>query len=154
MREKLKNGYILASIIVIVLMSWLYKPSPYIPPVQPPEVIIKRDTVTKYLQPDKIFIERKVVVHDTVYFAQSGESIETGVARFDSTFDSGAELGVSYYLSPSIFEIDFTEAPIEIKTITNNVASTVYVDSSAWWDRAWIGAGGTLALIKLLQGIL
>jgi len=154
MREKIRNASLLISIVAIFALGWFFKPSPYIPPVQPPQVIIQTDTLTEYIKQDPIYIEREVVVRDTIYITQSGDSIETGVARFDSSFDSGAELEISYYLSPSIFNINLIEAPIQTVTITNDVQSTVYVDSSAWWDKAWIGAVSTVTLIKLLQGVL
>ena len=153
MRKKIKNVSLLISIVAIFALAYVFKPTPYIPPSQP-QIITHTDTLTEYTQLDPIIIERQVIVRDTVYISTQGDSIATGVARFDTTFDSGSELGVSYFISPSIFNIDFEEAPIKTITITNDTMSTVYVDSSAWWDKWWVGASGTVVLIKLLQGIL
>jgi len=154
MREKIKNVSLLISILVIFALGWFFKPSPYIPPVQPPQLIIRTDTLTEYIKQNPVYIEREVIVRDTVYLTQAGDSIETGVAEFDSAFDSGAELGIRYYISPSIFDINLTEAPLQTVTITKEIESTVYVDSSAWWNNVYVGAGATIVIIKLLQGVL
>ena len=113
-------------------------------PVKPDIItrtVIDRDTiiVVDYRTPDPIYIEREVIVYDTIYVATSGDSIETEVATLDTTFEDSARLEVSYYITPRVYDISYYAPPVESKTVTIKELETVYVDSSAWWDNAIVG---------------
>jgi hypothetical protein len=154
-RFKMKSNiqWVLIAILVVVsIFLFVSQPDP-----PPPETITvtKTDTLTQYIESDPIIIEKQVTVRDTIYIDAEGDSIQTEVARLDSSFDSGAELSVSYFISPRVFKVDLIEAPIEVKTITNNVTVTEFVDNHPKWDRfkygLWSGIATTALVIFLVK---
>jgi len=149
----------LKSIIIIVLaivtaLMFMSERDPVKPKIITRTNTIYSDTLITYLWNSTINIKEQATVHDTVYIDSSGDSIKTRVAELDTVFDSGSELDIRYFMHPNVFEVDFSEAPIKTITVTDSILETVYVDSSLWWNKAWIGAGATVVMLKILQGIL
>ena len=153
MKNKIEWAILIAIVgVAMWLGAYLFTTEPVVP-----ETIIETDTVTvvEYIKSDPIIIEKQVTVRDTIYIDSKGDSVETGVARLDSIFDSGAELEVSYFLSPRVFEINFTEAPIEIREVKVTETRTEFIDTHKWWDRAkygfYVGVTTASAIVYLLK---
>jgi hypothetical protein len=139
--------------ILIVLVSWVYLNQPEPPP---PETITvtKTDTLTQYIESDPIIIKEESVVRDTVIIYKDKE-VATEVAQIDTTFDSGAQLAVSYYLTPHLFELEYIPAPVQVKEITTTKTITEYIDTHKKWDRAkygfWSGIATTAIVVFLVK---
>lgn len=143
--------YLVIILVMILVAIFLYDKDPVTITVD--RVVTQVDTlvVVDTVLSDPIYIEKKVVLYDTIYVDRSGDSIKTETARLDTTFEDSAKLSVSYYITPRVYDISYVPAPVKSQTITRQVTETVYVDSSAWWDKAWIGSAVSLGVIILLK---
>jgi hypothetical protein len=141
---------IVFALVIILLLGIFYSPEPQIQILN--RDIVHRDTVTvvEQLPPKRVYIEKQVIVRDTVYITNSGNEIATEVARLDTTFGRGEELSVAYFTVPSVFELEFVGARDSIKTITITKEINTYVDSSAWWDNFKWGATSGIVATALL----
>jgi hypothetical protein len=112
------------------------------------------DTVTQviidYQEADPITVTKTVTVHDTVYVTGQ-DTIQTDVASIDTVFADEARISVDYYISPKVFDLSYTPGPVKTieKTIYNK--TTTYVDTSAWWNKAWVGVAGSAVIVFLLK---
>jgi len=148
-------GWVLALILLPVLAYFiLHKPEPE--SVYLDRVVTKVDTimVIDYLEQDTVFVEKEVTVHDTIFITTAGDSIKTEVARLDTTFQDSAELSIAYFIAPRVYDVRYLPAPIKRQTITREVLETVYVDSSAWWDKAWVGGVGGAVFTALIVSLV
>lgn len=132
---------VVLAIVMLLLLGLFYPVEPEIQILD--REVVKRDTilVVDYIDKDPVYIEKEIIVHDTVYVNTSGDSVKTEVARLDTTFEDSARLEIAYYLAPRIYDVIYYAPPIESKTVTVNTTEYVYVDSSATelWDRAKYG---------------
>jgi len=153
--DKIKN---ISIVILIAIAMWLYIVT--LNPVKPQiitvdSVITKVDTFVTYIQHPPETITERIFIHDTIYVSPAGDTTITEVATLDTSFEDGAELGVSYYITPSVYSIRYTPAPIKTQTI--ELMNTIYVDSSnvAWWDNWKIGAVsgfvGSILVVSLVR---
>jgi hypothetical protein len=111
-------------------------------------------TVTQEIPGPTIYIEKPVVLYDTIYVDSSGAEVPSEAASLDTIFTDGAELEVTYFLTPRVYDIQYDPAPATIKEVT--VTNTEYVTvKPPWWDRFKVGAGvgalSTAILVSLLK---
>lgn len=141
----------LGLVAILVLVAMLYYGEEK-PPVPPPSIVVQTDTVivVDYIDKDPVYIEKKVIVRDTVYVHPEGDTTDTGFAPLDTTFRTGDRLSVIYYIEPRVFDIEFYPAPAESVTTTITNTEYVYIDSSAWWDTFRIGATSGVIATALL----
>ena len=107
-------------------------------------------TVVDYVYQDPITVRDTVKIRDTLYIFND-DTVATGVASMDTVFADSSRIAIDYFIEPKVFEVDYLPAPVKIIENTVTVTNTVYIDSSAWWDKAWIGASGALLLIIAIK---
>jgi len=147
----MKNSISAVLFIVIIILAGL---AGYM--LAPERVEYRTDTtidtitVIDYIEADPITVTKTVTVHDTVYVTDQ-DTIVTEVASLDTVFADSATIEINYYITPKVFDLSYTPAPV--KTINNTIYHTTvsYVDTSAWWDRAWVGVAGTAVVVFLLK---
>lgn len=144
--------------ILIVVLSMIIGAIAFAPDAPPPRVVTETDTVAvtiiDYIDKDPIVIEREVAIRETIYVSVGGDSITTEAATIDTLFSDSAYIAVSYFITPRVFKIDYTPAPVEVREITITKEHTAYVDTSAWWDKAKYGFGVGLTTTALLVSLL
>ena len=148
-----------ATALIIVGLSIIVGALMFAPEPLPPTVITEVDTVetivVEYIPQDPIVIEHIVEVKDTVYITVGGDSIDTEYASLDTAFEDSARLSIDYFITPRVFSVEYMPAPIKVKEIIITKDQTVYVDTSAWWDRfdygAYTGIATSAILVYLLK---
>lgn len=142
----------LIAMSLAVGLGWaISSPEPLPPVVAPPDTVTI--TVLEYLPSDTITV--KSIVRDTVYIDQGGDTVNTYVASMDTTFADSAGISIDYFIEPEIFGLRYTPAPL--KTIITKIPEpyTVYVDSSAWWNKfkygTYVGVSITAILVSMLN---
>ena len=151
--DKFKN--ILIFILLVSILGFLIFWPEHEP--LPPTVITTVDTVEsiviEYIDQDPIYIEKKVYIKDTVY-VNGVDTIATEVAALDTTFADSARISLDYYIRPSIFQVQYTPAPIKTKEIVITKENTVFVDTSKFWDKFKYGFPTGIATSAILVYLL
>jgi len=148
------KNILIGALILIAIYLYFFTLKP-VETITVDKVVTKIDSFVVYVQQPPITIREEVTVHDTVYVSQDGDSINTQSAELDTVFQDSSELGIIYYINPSIFEVNYRPARTQIQTI--KTLETIYVDSSSVprWDRFKYGtvAGllGTALLVSLVK---
>ena len=148
----MKTIIYIASIVLAVICGWL---------ARGPEVIYETDTVyrdttitiTQEIPGPTIYIEKPVVLYDTIYVNTTGEEIPSEAASLDTVFADGAALGVTYYLAPRVYDVQYDPAPVTIKEVTVNTVEYVTLESP-WWDHFKVGAGAGVLSAALIVSLL
>jgi len=137
-------------IAILLLLGIFYKTEPQIQILN--RDVVRTDTlvIVDYLTPDPVYIEREVIVRDTIYISRDGDTTTTEVATLDTAFATGDRLSILYYIAPSIFELEFEGARDSIRTVTVTKEINTYVDTSAWWDNYKLGAMSGVVATALL----
>jgi hypothetical protein len=113
----------------------------FAPDPKPPIVNNTIDTVTvtviDYIDREPVIIQKIVTLRDTI-FVESGDTVTTEVAQLDTVFSDSASISVDYFVTPRVFKVNYTPAPIQVKEI--RITNTEYIDTHKKWDRFRIGA--------------
>lgn len=148
----LKDFLIAICLLIAIFFVFIkfYKPEPQIQILN--RDVVRTDTlvIVDYLTPDPVYIEREVIVRDTIYISRDGDTTTTEVATLDTAFATGDRLSILYYIAPSIFDIEFEGARDSIRTVTVTKEINTYVDTSAWWDNYKLGAMSGVVATALL----